>query len=56
MIKECFDIDIEQLVILVGVDKAYKAQEFIIDLSQFEEYELELNERFKIWESISNLS
>jgi hypothetical protein len=56
MVKECFDIDIEQLVILVGVDKAYKAQEFIISLSQFEEYELELKERLVIWNNLSNLS
>lgn len=52
MVKELFDIQIEQIVILVAIDKAYKAQEFIVELSDFEKYELELNERFKIWEDL----
>ena len=52
MVKELFDIEIEQIVVLIGVDKAYKAQEFIVESSDFDKYEKLLKERFEIWENL----
>lgn len=45
MVKECFDIEIDQLVILIGVDKQYKAQEFIIKKEEFTQYDLIINQK-----------
>lgn len=51
MVTEMYNIDIEQLVILVAVSATYNTQEFIIDRADFPKYEKKLNKRMAEWNS-----